>query len=282
MTQRETILAAIPSVAELPASAAKLAKLVQDPDVDIQEVVRILEFDPGLTTNVLRMANSAHFAGPHQIASVQQAIVRLGLTRVFHLTMASAMSTLARAPVKGYDLPAGQLYQHAVFVAICAEEIARAEGKRAPVHLFTAALLHNIGKIVLGTYVDVDAKPIVALAFDSHLSFEDAEHRVLGVDHAEAGAALLQHWSLPDDVVEVARWHHNPDKCTGDSTVVDLVHVADALAMESGVGVGTDGLNYRASEDAWRRLGLTALGAEQVVCRTLVALQELEDLFGTA
>lgn len=272
MSQRDAILAAIPEIPGLPAAATRVLALLQNPDTGIAEVMREVEADPGLTADVLRLANSAYFAGPRAIGSLREAGVLLGASRLTQLVLASAVFPVARKPLQGYDLPAGLLLQHVVGSAIGAEELARALGLRPPAHTFTAALLSDIGKIVLGTFIAVDPEPIRALAASEAISFELAEQRVLGIDHAEAGAALLAAWNLPEDVVEVVRHHHQPDDFPGDKTVVDLVHVADHLSIECGLGAGIDGLNYRPSPGAIARLGLKRRQAEQVSARIVAEL----------
>ena len=75
---------------------------------------------------------------------------------------------------------------------------------------------------------------------------------VLGVDHAEVGAHLLEHWNLPGEVVRATRWHHEPERATTSCGLVDVVHVADVICMNCGWGLGRDGLQYRLDEDARR------------------------------
>lgn len=278
-SNKEEILASVQAVPALPSSASKVIALAQDPDVDMAELLRAIEYDQGLTSNVLRMANSAFFAGPNPIASLRDAVVRLGLNRLYQLVMTSVVSPLARSPVSGYDLAAGELSRHSVFVAVCCEEIAKKTGERPPAAAFTAGLLHDVGKIVLGTFLKVDVAPVLKLAQEQNLSFERAEKEVLGLDHAETGAALLESWKLPEDILAAVRWHHDPDSFTGgDSHVVDLVHVADILSMQAGIGTGVDGLNYLPSQRAAQRLSMRPLACEEVLCRTMTALDGLSDL----
>lgn len=275
MSRREEILEKVKSIPALPTVATKAIQLLRDPEVDIKDVVQMIEYDQGLTSNVLRLANSAYFAGPRTIGSLRDALVRLGMNRIFQLVVTSAISPFARQPVKGYDLAPGELLEQSVAVAVGAEELAPMVGVRPPVHTFTAGLLHDLGKIILSTFVEVDAAPITNLAYREKVSFELAEAQVLGIDHAEAGAALLEEWNLPESIVEAVRWHHQPDSAPGDKLVVDLVHVADNLLTESGVGVGIDGLNYQLSPGAVSRLQLRTSTAEKVVYTMLTSVEDL-------
>jgi len=280
MSRREDILAKVRSIPALPTPATRMILLLRDPDVAISEIIRTIEYDPSLTSNVLRLANSVYFAGPRSISSLRDAIVRLGLNRIFQLVITSAIAPMARQAVNGYELPPGKLLEHSIAVAVGAEEIALQLQRKAPAATFTAGLLHDLGKIILGAFLEIDAAPIVDLAFREQISFEIAESRVLGIDHAETGAALLERWNLPASIVGVVRWHHQPESFEGEPLVMDLVHAADHLSLESGVGTGIDGLHYHPSYDVMSRLRLKASVAERVLCKMMEGIGELRELLG--
>ena len=280
MSRREEILASIESVPSMPAAAIEAIALLQDPDVDVGKLMQTIEYDPGLTSNLLRLANSAYYGGARTISSLRDAIVRLGTKCILQMVVASAASPLIRPALSGYDLPPGELWRHSVAVAVGAEQVAAALGVQTPDQAFTSGLLHDVGKILLGTFMEVDAGPIINLARAEQISFEVAERRVLGIDHAEAGAALLEAWELPETIVRVNRWHHSPEGFAGDPLVVDLVHVADALCLQGAIGAGgADGLHYRPSHEVVERIGLTTLAAETAVCGIMQGLSDLGGLF---
>lgn len=280
MSRRDEILSRVKALPAMPVAALEVIRILQDPNADANQVRQAIEHDPGLTANVLRLANSAFFGGPKSIGSLREAVVRLGLKRIMRVVVASAAAPVVRVEVRGYDLPAGQLWEHSAAVAIATDFVAEAVGLRTPESAFTAGLLHDVGKIVLGTYVEVDAGPINSLAVGEKLSFDEAERRVLGVDHAEVGAVVLEAWKLPPAVVDAVRHHHSPPAGMSLSPTTDLVHAADALCMAEGLGMGRDGLNYRPSADVVKRLGLTTKINEIVLCRLLVGLEELRRSFG--
>lgn len=279
MSLRPEILAKVDSMTAMPAAASRAAQLLEDENASVEEIAKILEHDPGLTANLLRLCNSPHYKGRSGASSVREAIVRLGTRMTLRVLMAEALGPLTRPPLAGYDLPPGQLWEHSAAVGLGVQQLARALNLTPQSYVFTAGLLHDIGKVVMGTFLDLDIKPIVDLAFEHQVSFEEAERRVLGIDHAEVGAALLEKWNLPAPVVEAVRWHHEPENASGDILCVDLVHAADTLIIESGIGAGIDGLNYRSSEAATARLGLNIHILEEVLCTVLTELQDLRDLF---
>lgn len=281
MYSNKQIMDAIRSIPAMPSAAMKVMELYQSPEAEVEDLKRAIEYDPGLTSNVLKLANSVYFAGPRTVGTVKEAIVRLGLPRVFQLTIAAAVSPLAWQEVQGYGLKPGQLLEHSISVAVGCEQIAAALGKRAPSYAFTAGILHDVGKVVLGTFLNVDATPIVNFAIERHIPFDEAEQELLGVSHAEVGATLLESWNLPPLVVDAVRCHHCPTDVKGDVFATDLVHVADHLSMQTAMGAGIDGLTYRPCEAVMERIKLNASEAESVLCKMLDAVEELYQLLGS-
>ena len=276
MSIRELVLERIPEIPALPVAATQVLGLAQNPESGIGEIMAAIEYDPGLTSDILRLANTAYFAGPRKIATLRDAGVLFGSQRIVELVLASAVFPITKHPLEGYDLPAGQLIKHSMAVAIASEGLARLLKRPAPNHTFTAALLADIGKIVLGTFLKVDAEPIVRLAHEEELSFEVAERQILGIDHAEVGATLLKTWNLPDNVIDVVRWHHEPNQLEGDRYVVDLVHISNHLSAGCGLGIGVDGLSYRPEPDTITRLGVDHLTLEQATCDMVTELVQMQ------
>lgn len=145
--------------------------------------------------------------------------------------------------------------------------------------VFTAGLLHNIGKTVLAGQVGVDAAPIVALAEGEKIPFEAAERRLLGIDHAELGGLLLEQWSLPVEIVEVVRAHHAPGALGESNVAVDLVHLADILGTMSVVGTGRNGPAFRASRETLARIPLTKPLVARVIADTRAEMEALASMF---
>ena len=280
MSKRDQIIEELDNIESIPATVTKVYKFLKNSDeVDFKELVRLIEYDPSLTTNILKYANSAYYGFKYKITNLHQALIRVGTDKIFDLVMAASVGPILKKGVKGYDLPRGKLWEHSIGVAIGAERLSTELKIPAPGYLFTAGLLIDIGKIVLGSFVDIDAQPIIKLAFEKHIPFDVAERRILGIDHAEVGALLLEKWGIPEEIVEVEKWHHQPDRFEGDKTVVDLVHAADALTMIAGIGgYGRDGLNYRPSANVSERLNLTRAVNEKVIVEIIHNIEKVYEM----
>ena len=179
MSDREEILAEVNSVPALPMAASKVIEMIREPDVGVADVMEVVEYDPGLTSNVLRLANSAYFGGNREIVSLRDAGVRLGLNRVFQLVMTSAISKVVSQPVRGYSLSPGELLEHSMAVAIGAEQLACALDRQPPPETFTTAL-KRVGQI---------SRQVPHLV---HLSWSITCTILLPPDIASAGQPLRQ------------------------------------------------------------------------------------------
>jgi putative nucleotidyltransferase with HDIG domain len=258
----------------MPATTMIVLNLLRDPKVGADRVEEAIKHDPGLVVNVLKLANSAYFGYPKAIASVRAAIVRLGWKRVYQLVVASCVNGMLSEPVQGYDLGSGELWRHSVAVAVATEHLCRQMGIEATDEAFTGALLHDVGKMVIGRFADADFGRLEKLTCDG-MSFEAAEREVLGTDHAEVGAMILEKWAFPNELVEVVRWHHDPDGGGGASPVVDMVHIADVLSLSLGIGAGREGVLYEPAEPVVARLQLKDDDIETVAGKIVEDVDEI-------
>ncbi len=279
--EAQKIAAAIKSFPGMPGTAVKLLGLIDDPAMRVSQIEGILRQDPGLTANVLRLANSAYFGIPSKIGSIRQAIILLGLKRLIQMVIAACVSAIMDKPVPGYDLPPGELWRHSIAVSVAAEGLVKELKVEAAEEIFTAALLHDVGKLVLGDFVKDDFSKIER-SLSQGMSFEVAETMALGTNHAEVGAQILTRWSLPSEIVNAVQWHHQPDTAEQTNTMLDIVHVANFMSIMIGIGLGRDGLQHQPSAAVSKRLGLETAHLEKVASQTMQWVTELSDVLGGA
>ncbi len=281
MPDKLTILRQIRNVPSLPSVVIRIRQYLNDPDVNFDALAKVIEHDPGLTANILQLANSAYFGWSRRIKTVKEAITRLGTNRIFQMVLCMSVAPLVRKPIKGYDMEADALWEHSFATAVTAEKMVQLLKLRGREEAFTAGLLHDMGKVVLGTFIEVDDQPIKELVATQGMTFDEAERRVVGMDHAEVAGELLSSWNLPSEVVAAARWHHAPEQAEEHQQAVDLIHLADALAMRAGWGGGVDMGLYRVDDAAVMRMGLTADLAAEITAKVEPEFQELRDLYLT-
>ncbi len=275
--ETDRIMAKAEAFPGLSATVIRLLSMLEDPDVAVTEIEAAMRYDVGLTANVLKMANAAYFGFSNQIRSVRQAMMLLGARRLTQLVLTTCVNAMMQAPVPGYELDSGQLWHHSIAVSVVAERLAKQLQHPRPDEVFTAGLLHDVGKLVLGEFLASHVVP-GDLDGDPSISFELIERRTLGADHAEVGAKLLEKWSFPADLVRAVRYHHRPDEATPPATIIDIVHTANVLCLMIGIGVGREGLQYTPSDAAVQRLGLQVAQFERLASQ---ALQWVGEMAGT-
>ena len=263
----------------MPSLCQQALALMKSPDMQFSELAEAIQYDPGFTMNVLKVANSAYFAGNQPIGSLQQAFVRLGSRNLSRIIVVQGVSARLAVHLEGYELEPRELLQHSIAVALTAERFARhLKMNQNDGGLFTAGLLHDLGKIILDAFVKEAKEPIQAMLGSTAKSFDEIERDVLGMTHPEAGALLMREWSFPEDIVEIVKYHHNPLEAVSQKNSALLVHLADTLVYSQGVGAGIDGFRYSVENDAAEKLGLQSADIEQIAAEEWNNVQEMETL----
>jgi putative nucleotidyltransferase with HDIG domain len=273
-TKLKEILTRVKSFPTMPGAGAKMLALLEEPDTAVSEIEEILRYDPGLTANVLKLANSAYFGVPSKIGSLKQAVILLGLKRLMQLVVASCVSAVMDKSLAGYELPPGDLWRHSVAVSIAAEALAKKKKRGGREDVFTPALLHDVGKLVLGSFVKEELEAIQSIAAKG-VPFVVAENMILGTDHAEIGARILAHWNLPLDVINAVRWHHDPDSPDASNLQMDVVYLANLLCQTPDTSGQAGGQAVELSPAVIDRLGIQVDQFEAIAGKVASWVDEL-------
>lgn len=239
-------------------SIARLEKALDDETGGIGVVEAVIMKDPALTANLLRLANSAWVGARREVADIRQAISLIGLRRIRDLAIATAFSRAMPKVLMGYGMSIEGLWRHSVAVGVLAEKLGRSLAFDESVPLFVAGLLHDIGKLVIGTLLSEHEKDVMASLDAGRLTFIEAEQERLGTDHGVIAEALGERWKLPQPVVVAGRWHHQPSdpRISSHQNVVDVVHMANTLAHMLGFGADLGGLARTVDSGSASRLGI--------------------------
>jgi HD-like signal output (HDOD) protein len=243
-------------LAPLPASTVRLAGLIGNPNCHLDEVTELIAFDQALTLKLLRAANSAATAGRLRVSNVREAVARIGTAQVMALVVAAAARPFLQSRIPEYGLREGGLWRHSVAAAVAAETL-QAFGKvPTPPETFTAALLHDVGKLIMARFLSPDILGLIRRAQETdHLGRLEAETLLLNVHHGELGGLIAQHWQLPPGVVRGITYHHNPEQSL--ETVCDLTYLANLLAKRIEAGLDGRPFELAISPDVAARLALT-------------------------
>ncbi len=276
MTIVDQIIAHAESLPTLPGAVAQLTRLVNDESSSSVEFEKAIKPDPALTANLLKMANSAYFAPRESIVSVRQAITRLGLKRVFDVALSAGFARVIPKYLPGYRLLAADFWRHSLAVAVIAEMLTKRLGLVQPESIFTAGLLHDIGKLAVGMFLEDRMELVQSALIDENSTFFDIEKTLLGTTHAEVGGRLIAEWNLSPAIATVATFHHRPDDVDEDhQELVDLVHIANALAHRLGIGCDTGELKRSSAATSAERLGLRVQILESVASEATGLVAEM-------
>ncbi len=269
----QSILRKVAQLPPFPVVVQRALQLVADPNSSAQDVVDVIQFDQSITVDVLRLCNSAYFGLQRKVHSLREALVLIGFNQLFEIVLGRQSSHLFSRPFAGYDLQQGELWRHSVASALLSGIICKRLNRQASPVLFTAALLHDIGKVILSEFVKDYFDDIAKLVEERSISFSDAEKEILGIDHAELGGKITTEWKFPKVIVSSVRYHHTPFATSDQDEMVRLTHLCDVVAMLTGIGGGSDGLFYHSSEEIMNHYHLK----EEDIERFIV---QLDDLFG--
>lgn len=243
----DEILASIQEIPPFPQVVLKAMDIISDPEYSVENLTRVISLDQAITANVLKICNSAYFGLSREVGSLKEAVVYLGATQLRQLLLAGGAKKVYDQPHEGYTFFAGELWQHAVACAVMAQVVV-GHFKKSSLDsqmVFTAALLHDVGKVVLSTYVQQEFAHIEAMVAGNKCSFQEAEREILGYDHAEIGGKLTEFWQFPEPIVAAIRHHHQPEQAPKTHRLLtELVSFADSLVILVGYGTAADGLAY--------------------------------------
>jgi putative nucleotidyltransferase with HDIG domain len=203
-------------------------------DGSVEEVAAAVEKDPSLCIRVLRMANSAAVSPALKIEDIFTAVQMLGLRRVG--TLAHVLFTMRDSRNMAGGLDWRHLWIHALATAAIAEELAHRLGQVAGPQLHLAALLHDVGKIVLATVEPEKYRTVMGRVWSEGARLDDLELDAFGLGHGEAGAIFGRQCNLPEEVIAAIAWHGNPAAAETHRGTVAIVSLANYLSKSFGLG----------------------------------------------
>ena len=271
-----TVEALIAQLEELSApapSVVKLLGLLNRVDLDNDAVVEVVRTDVVLSAKMLALVNSAYFAPPSPVESLNEALFFLGYEQVHRLAVAIGLGGIMNRKAAGYAMDEGEFWRHSLLTAKAGELVARDWRKSEANVGYTAGLLHDIGKLVLNQTLDRGSQEQMRRAIEERgQAGLVAEQNLLGTNHAEVGAALLRKWNLPEHIVEAVEFHH--EHAGSEERLPAVIALADGMAHIATSGVS--GLTETTEKDLLERLQIERTKYEELLGEVSAALEEIE------
>jgi putative nucleotidyltransferase with HDIG domain len=247
----DSLLSGVSSVPSLPLFHERLGEAINHPRSSISDIAKILSEDQGLTTRILKLANSPLFGYFSRIETITQAVTVIGVQQVRDLALAVSVMGLFKGIPE--DLITMELFwKHSIACGLTARVLATIQREANLERFFVAGMLHDIGRLVMFIAAPDLSRKLIEMSRSEGRLLYDVERECLGFDHGEVGGNLLRNWKLPSRIAEPVECHH---RC---SQAVQYPHEADLIAHSLEFGSSGEVLVPRLDNQAWERLSISS------------------------
>ena len=284
-TNVDEIVANAHRIQSPPKILASFLHTLASPSCRWSDLRSVVETDVAISASILRVANSAAFRpAAGKTTSLAGAMSLLGEDRVVQIVLACAAECLRAPKIPGYCLGSGEMWRSAVATAVASEQIAHHISLDSGL-AYAAGLLLDVGKLALGAFLPDEAAASARSAqtnsdTDSETAnepFDAWERGILGIDHAELGGRIAEHWNLPSPMVTALRYHHRPHEAPEHKQLVFTVHLASSIATML-FATGVDAFRYTVA--GWsEHLPIDPNNVDELVVTIHAHLSEAEKLF---
>ena len=229
--QQTSIFKQIDSLPSLPATVSRVLAVTADPESCGDDLVNAILPDQAMCAAILKIANSAFFGIPREVATMDKAVNVLGFNEVHNIVLGKAVfNSFRKIPVSGKNI-VDAFWQHSFYCGLAAKVIA--EDLKCPAsELFISGLIHDIGKLAIfmtrpEEYLKIQDQKNAS----GYLSARKIEQKQLGIDHCEIGLQLLTRWMFPEQLIEVVAFHHLPEKCAHSALYTTIIQISDLLSI---------------------------------------------------
>jgi HD-like signal output (HDOD) protein len=271
---KQRILRHMKDLPPIPQTVFKAREIMGNPDSDFKELSNLFETDQAIAAKILKLANSPYYGYSGKITSIQRASVILGHKTLVELLTVIGTAGLLGNKLEGYWLDSGALWKHSLAVAFGSRIIANTIKPALSNDAFTSGLIHDVGKLILDQHIKERWELFEEFMADSEHTFLDAEKKILDLDHAEVASEVCKKWNIPEPLTVAIRYHHHPSQSNG-SELAYIVHVADAIAMMTSLGMGIDGTLYQMDDTAMGFLNLREENLNDIMGKVLEAVQKI-------
>jgi len=254
------IIAKVGNLPSLPTVAARINAELENEALTAKRLGAIIAEDPSLTSRLLRLANSAFYGMPRQIASIDRAVMMLGFDTVKNLALSLSIFSFFKQGISPAIDVIG-LWNHSVGVAVAARILTAITNPKLAEQAFLFGIVHDIGKIALISQCLSEMEEVVRQVNQDSQPQAVAEDKVFGFTHQKIGALLIREWKFPEAIVLAVKAHHDlpPSLKDADQDTVHLTRalcVANQLAKALALGVSTNPIREVIPAVLWGQLGV--------------------------
>lgn len=240
----------------LPTVATKVLSLLEKDDADVRSIAQHVESDASIAMKILRLANSPMFALRSPVSSINQAILTIGLNRVTNIVLGVSIFSkfvyLSRSSAAQF---VDKFWAHSAATAAVSKAITVKLKKNFQDAEFIGGLIHDIGKLAMLQYDANSFTDVLKLIDEQDTADIEAEVKIYGATHSQAGEVIARMWKLPDSLQAIVAFHDNPGVAGDHKGVASVVRLADILCEQWGAGIGEHVQDITIAEDSsWKNL----------------------------
>lgn len=271
-------IASIGDIATLPEVTIKIIETVENPKSTARDLHGVIKNDPALSVKILKVVNSAFYGLPGQVASVDRAIILLGLSAVKNISIAASIARLFKGKRISEKFSAADLWRHSVVVAVTARAMAKYSPHPVMAdELFVAGLIHDIGTLVERQIFPDQFAEVIRRCSESDLDFLACEREVIGADHQAFGVGLTTKWKFPRHLRAAVGFHHNPEAVSVElKNIATVIRVADVMACQEKIGFHFTARHDSIKPELLDDLGITQAQLEEIRASIPKQLAEAE------
>jgi len=272
-------MARVTEIASLPEITTKIVQAVEDPRATAQHMHEIVKNDPALATKILKVVNSAFYGLPSQIASLDRAIIMLGLSAVKNIALAASLAKMFRGDPISDQFSPRDLWRHSISVGVFARLLAQRLHMALADEYFVAGLVHDMGLLVIGQVFPSKLRELAERCYAQPQDYCAAEQSIVGADHQTFGAALAGKWKFPPALRYAVAYHHEPHLLQPEfRKIVSLIYIADTVCgqLKHGYFLTTQGQEIR--EEMLQFLGAERTALDEICAALPEKLAEAEQI----
>jgi HD-like signal output (HDOD) protein len=255
----ESLLKGLVELSSLPFIYIKINEAVNNPRSSMQDISDIISSDPGLSSRLLRLVNSAFYSSSSKIETVSRALLVIGTQQIRDLALATSVMSLFKG-IPDNLVSMESLWKHSVACGLAAKKLATAKQCESNVErFFTAGIIHDIGRLVIYKKIPETAREMILRCKTDRKPLCLVEKDVIGFDHTDLGRKLAQLWNLPPSLEEVLAYHHTPWEAKRYPLESCVVHIADHIAHEMQLGDSGEQYIPPLEENVWELSGIPAI-----------------------
>jgi putative nucleotidyltransferase with HDIG domain len=271
---KDQILKSVKELPPMPQVVIKTRELLADSNANVAKIASVIETDQGIATKVLKVANSSYYGLSGKISSISHASVVLGNQIIEEVVTLAGTEGILAGKLAGYGYDSKDLWKHSLAVAFGSKMLSDPENADLVKAAHMAGLIHDVGKIILDSYIVEQKEEIESYMEKEEKAFLDAESQYFGFNHAEIAAEVCKKWNFPDSINDAIKYHHEPGKSDGNQLAY-ILHMADFIAITGGIGYDNDDILFELEKGTMDHLNLTNEGMSEMVLKVAESVSQI-------